>query len=209
MKKKTRACFSPFTLITTLLVLFTAGGCIYRPYHHAPATNASATGGALSSSPAGNPSEDRIVTFRVTGKGLTPETAINIGQGRLMGERAAINDGYRQLVEKIRGVYIDAFSQTTNGIVDYDIIRTKTQSWLRGVEVISVKEEGHGIFSADMQLRIYFTRNDMIWWPTGLGSNVVPAPSKSYYLARPSLLGSSHCRSYPWCGNYYYYKDQQ
>ncbi len=204
--------FFPLTLIIAIFITLTAGGCVYySPRTHATVSNVSATGGALDSSNTGEVSKERIVTFNITGKGLVPETAINTGQGRLMAERAAINDGYRKLVEKIKGVYIDAFSQTTNGIVDYDVIRTNTQSWLRGVEIISVKEEGYGIFSADMRLRIYFTQNNMIWWPTGLGNNVIPAfaNSKRSYLARPSLSNAFDCASYPWCGNYFYYKDQR
>ncbi|SLM32986.1 conserved hypothetical protein [Desulfamplus magnetovallimortis] len=209
MKKKIEMGYgtvrAAFVLIPILLVFLTSG-CIYPALRGAGASNATATGGALDSAQDGNLSQERIVTFTVTGKGLMPETAINTGQGRLMAERAAINDGYRQLVEKIRGVYIDAFSQTTNGIVDYDVIRTKTQSWLRGVEIIAIKESGYGIFNADMQLRIYFTQNDMIWWPTGLGSHIVPAPTKpvKYYFARPSILNMFRCESYPWCGEYYY-----
>ena len=224
MKTQWRKIFLSYALLFMILVTLAISGCGYSKSPIIPKTNnISSTGGALG----GDSAEERIVTFTVTGKGLVPETAINIGQGRLMAERAAINDGYRKLVEKIRGVYINAFSQTTNGIVDYDVIRTQTQSWLRGVEIISIKESGYGIFNADMQLRLYFTQNDMIWWPTGLGNNVIPAPSKEIkqYLARPSFLsrslmsasaavknaigvfvpGYGQCDSYPWCGEYYYY----
>lgn len=227
MKKKMKSWSFVGSIVMVVLISMTAMGCYKGTPISLVNTNASATGGALASAPDGNLSEQRIVTFSVTGKGLAPETAISPGQGRLMAERAAISDGYRQLVEKIRGVYIDAFSQTTNGIVDYDIIRTKTQSWIRGVEIIAIKESGYGIMTADMQLRIYFTQNDMIWWPTGLGNDVIPGPSKKvkHYIARPSILERAissaeaavegmmnifipdygNCSTYPWCGDYYYY----
>jgi len=49
---------------------------------------------------------EKVVTFNVIGKGLEPENAMTKGEARLMAERAAIADGYRQFVEKIRGVYV-------------------------------------------------------------------------------------------------------
>lgn len=188
--------------LVTALVLT---GCLYVG-QQGKASNVSSTGGTVEFSENDSTSQQRIVTFEVTGKGLIPETAINTGQGRLMAERAAINDGYRQLVEKIRGVYVDAYSQTTNGIIDYDVIRTKTQSWLRGVQVLEVKEAGYSIFNAKLQLRIYFTETDMIWWPAGIGNAIVPgSPSRRSYLARLFTSDTSKCESYPWCGNNYYY----
>ncbi len=192
------------TLLMSLLIFIS--GCIYMP-PPGPAANLSATGSALSPQES-EESYERIVTFTAVGKGLIPETAINTGQGKLLAERAAISDGYRQLVEKIKGVYIDAQSKTTNGFIDYDEIRTKTQSWLRGVEITNIEEGPHGIFSANMQLRIYFTQNDMIWWPEGIGSNVIPVVSrtKKHFFARAASSDIVYCETYPWCGNYYYYR---
>ncbi|MBF0235906.1 MAG: LPP20 family lipoprotein [Desulfamplus sp.] len=191
-----------------LIIISSLTGCYYVSRQPATPSNLSSTGGTVEFSENDNTSQQRVVTFDVVGKGLVPETAINTGQGRLMAERAAINDGYRQLVEKIRGVYVDAYSQTTNGIIDYDVIRTKTQSWLRGVQVVEVKEEGYGIFNAKLQLRIYFTESDMIWWPSGIGNGVVPSSPRKSFLARVFSGDSSRCDSYPWCGNYYYYNQK-
>lgn len=193
--------------LATLMLAFLLTGCLYVE-QRSTRSNVSSTGGTVEFSENDTTSQQRIVTFNVVGKGLIPETAINTGQGRLMAERAAINDGYRQLVEKIRGVYVDAYSQTTNGIVDYDVIRTKTQSWLRGVQVIEVKEEGYGIFNAKLELRIYFTERDMVWWPAGIGSAVVPASNRRSYIARVFSGDSARCDSYPWCGNSYYYNQR-
>ena len=46
----------------------------------------------------GNSTNNRIVTFTVKGKGIEPEGALTRGQARLMAERAAVADGYRQFV---------------------------------------------------------------------------------------------------------------
>lgn len=191
-------------VIRVIFVIWTAiffSGCGYITRGN----NAGTPGRALS--PEGNEKQERIVTFTAVGKGLVPETAINTGQGKLLAKRAATVDGYRQLVEKIKGVYIDAYSRTSSGFVDYDVIRTKTQSWLRGVEIIDSEEIGHGVVKVNMQIRIYFIQDNMIWWPEGLGSNVVPAlfNTGSYFFARPAVPGMARCNTYPWCGSNYYY----
>ncbi len=113
----------------------------------------------------------KAVTFTVIGKGLEPEHALTKGEAVLMAERAAVSDGYRQLVEKIRGVYVDAYTKSGNGSVDYDLINTQTQSWLRGVKIMQITQGEYGITQARMQLRIYFSKRDMVWWPIGLGEN--------------------------------------
>ncbi len=50
--------------------------------------------------PGGAADTYKVVTFYVLGKGLEPENAITKGEAVIMAERAAVADGYRQLVEK-------------------------------------------------------------------------------------------------------------
>ncbi len=123
---------------------------------------------------------NRIVTFTVIGKGIEPETALTKGQAVLMAERAAVSDGYRQFVEKLRGVYIDAFSKVGYGMVDQDYVNACARSMLRGVEVKEVTHGQYGIAQAVMTLRIKFTHQGMIWWPEGLGRMVNIADNASF-----------------------------
>lgn len=111
---------------------------------------------------------DRTVTFEVIGKGLEPETSVTKGEAVIMAERSAIMDGYRQFAEKIHGVYVDAYMKAGYGTINQDMIKTNTQSWLRGVEVIEIRRGNHGITEAIMQLKINFTKQGMIWWPSGI-----------------------------------------
>lgn len=112
---------------------------------------------------------NRIVTFDVVGKGVEPEAALTKGQARLMAERAAVADGYRQFVEKLRGVYVEAYMKAGFGAVEQDILKTHTQSILRGVKIKEITHGDYGIASAAMSLRVNFTRHGMIWWPQGMG----------------------------------------
>jgi hypothetical protein len=140
------------------------------------------TASQMSSSPGGvldsvNGSVDnqKIVTFYVTGKGLEPENALTKGEAVLMAERAAVADGYRQLVEKVRGVYVDAFMKAGRGTINHDAIQVHTQSWLRGTEIMEVTQGEYGITNARLRLRINFTKKGMVWWPIGLGDDVTPS----------------------------------
>jgi hypothetical protein len=113
----------------------------------------------------------KIVTFQVTGKGLEPENALTKGEAILMAERAAVADGYRQLVEKVRGVYVDAYMKAGRGTVSQDEIQVHTQSWLRGTEVMDITQADYGITEARLRLRINFSKRGMVWWPVGIADN--------------------------------------
>ncbi len=116
----------------------------------------------------------RAVTFFVIGKGLEPEDALTKGEAVLMAERAAVADGYRQLAEKLRGVYVDAYMRAGRGTVDFDLINTQTQSWLRGAEIIEFSEGRYGITQVRMRIRINFSKKGMVWWPAGIGADIEP-----------------------------------
>lgn len=125
------------------------------------------SGSVLGGSPAQS-EKNRVVIFNVVGKGVEPELALSKGQALLMAERAAVADGYRQFVEKLRGVYVDAYMKAGYGTVNMDLLKTNTQSWLRGVEVVEIRQGPHGIVEAHMQLKVNFINKDMIWWPFGM-----------------------------------------
>ena len=127
-------------------------------------------GGVLDSS-ANNVVNQKVVTFQVTGKGLEPENALTKGEAILMAERAAVADGYRQLVEKVRGVYVDAYMKAGRGAVSQDTIQLYTQSWLRGTEVMEITQADYGITEARLRLRINFSKRGMVWWPVGIADN--------------------------------------
>ena len=163
-------------LFILLAMSIVASGCVAPS--STPPTSSSAPGKVLGP-PDGAINRQRVVTFHVIGKGLEPEDALTKGEAVLMAERAAVADGYRQLAEKLRGVYVDAFMRAGRGTVDQDFIRTQTQSWLRGTEIVEITQGRYGITEVRMRLRINFSKKGMIWWPAGMGDDVQPvlAPS--------------------------------
>jgi len=109
--------------------------------------------------------EDASVVLRAVGKGIPPENAVNKGQAELMAERAAIADGYRKLVEKVRGVFIDAYSRIGDGIIDYDVVYAETQSWIKGAEIIKMEKLENDIYEAHMRIRISVAKDNTLWNP--------------------------------------------
>ncbi len=128
------------------------------------------SGGVLDSS-ANNVFNHKVVTFQATGKGLEPENALTKGEAILMAERAAVADGYRILVEKVRGVYVDAYTKAGRGSVHQDTIQVQTQSWLRGAEVMEITQVDYGITEARLRLRVQFLKRGMVWLPVGIADN--------------------------------------
>jgi len=161
-------------LYLVCLVLLVSAGCGTRGYQSA------APGSVLGSIP-GDDASRKVVTFRVVGKGVAPEKSLTQGEAAIMAERAAVADGYRLLVEKISGVYVDAFMKAGYGSVNQEMIVTKARSWLRGVEIMETRQAAHGITEAELQLDIYFARRNMVWWPSGLGPGLYPVEDGIMY----------------------------
>ncbi|MBF0226003.1 MAG: hypothetical protein HQK76_11150 [Desulfobacterales bacterium] len=130
----------------------------------------------------GMPDRDGFITFHVVGKGVAPESATNKGEASLLAERSAINDGYRKLAEKIHGVKIYQWQEMENESVDFDFVRTEMETWLRGVEVLKIKEGENGIVEAYMRARIYASPDHVIYKQRP----PQPQPPPQYYYQNPN-----------------------
>ena len=148
-------------VLSVCLIALSLWGCTHNN------SSTEGPGGVLDSSVQSTVNQ-KVVTFQVTGKGLEPENALTKGEAILMAERAAVADGYRQLVEKVRGVYVDAYMKAGRGSVNQETIQVHTQSWLRGTEVMDITQGEYGITLARLRLRINFSKKGMIWWPVGI-----------------------------------------
>lgn len=74
-------------------------------------------------------------TLTVTGSGATKKGE-NLGQQRLLAQRAATADAYRQLAEAVNGVQV--FSETTvkDFVTESDVIKLQVKAVLRGAKVL-------------------------------------------------------------------------
>lgn len=76
------------------------------------------------------------ITLRASGQGAPPERAINPAQARMMTERAAKLDGYRNLLEQAYGVNITSQSNVRNFVLQNDAIRSRVDAYIRGARVV-------------------------------------------------------------------------
>ncbi len=69
--------------------------------------------------------------IEATGNGI-PKSTGNPAQEKLLAQRAATADAYRQLAEVINGVQVTAETTVRNFVVESDVVRTRVQAVLKG-----------------------------------------------------------------------------
>lgn len=93
--------------------------------------------------------------IKVTGSG-TPPGRGTYASKRLMAERAAIVDAYRQLGEIVQGVHVDAETTVREFIVDSDVIQTRMQAFIQGARRVgNPRQLSDGTIEVDMVLNLY------------------------------------------------------
>lgn len=127
-----------FSLIV-LLVAFLAGGCGITRHqvnkYQEPRMN------RQNFIPGLEPEESKnTIQIAVLGKGLAPETG-SPQQRRLMAERAAVIDGYRQLSERLAGTIMQVYSEMGKNTVNRDMVISETNAYLRGARTYELSYE--------------------------------------------------------------------
>ncbi|MEW6332777.1 MAG: LPP20 family lipoprotein [Thermodesulfobacteriota bacterium] len=92
------------------------------------------------------------IAIRATGGGAPPERAINPAQARLMTERAARLDAYRNLLERAYGVAIQAKSTVRDFVLKDDTIRSRVEAYIRGAKVIDTVYKDDGGVEVEMEV---------------------------------------------------------
>ena len=127
--------------IVLSVVLFMFAGCYIVPVTQEPAAP----------SPRG---QWVPITIRATGGGAPPERAINPAQARLMTERAAKLDAYRNLLEQAFGVAIRAKSTVRDFILKNDTIRSRVEAYIRGAKVVDTQYKDDGGVEVEMEVTL-------------------------------------------------------
>lgn len=92
------------------------------------------------------------ITIRATGGGAPPQRAANPAQARLMAERAAKMDGYRNLLEQAYGVNISARTTVRNFTTQNDVIRSRVEAYIRGAKVVDTRLLDDGGVEVEMEV---------------------------------------------------------
>ncbi len=124
----------------------------------------------------------------VEGNGAPPANAVNAAQARMMAERAAKVDAYRNLVEVMNGVRVEGMTLVENMTVSSDIVKTQVQGILRGAQVQKSVVAPDGGVTVTMAIKLTGElANVLLPKQVGGGAPVVtPAPAVPVMPAAPS-----------------------
>ena len=82
------------------------------------------------------------IKISVTGKGAPPLLSnLSEVQKYIFSERAAILDGYRLISERLSGMILKSLSRSDNFSISNDTIKTITNTFLKGVKIVSIKHK--------------------------------------------------------------------
>ncbi len=93
-------------------------------------------------------------TITVIGTGVPP-TGTYPAQGRILARRAAVADAYRQLLEIVKGVQIDATTTVEMAMVRSDTINLHVEGVIKGAKIVSENFSPDGAYEVTMQLPMF------------------------------------------------------
>ena len=95
-------------------------------------------------------------TIQVTGMGVSnPALARTPAHASMMARRAAMADAYRQLLETVQGVNVDAETTVENMMLANDVVKIKVTGIVKGAKVISEGELTGGGYSVTLELPLF------------------------------------------------------
>lgn len=104
--------------------------------------------------PAVAPVARQEVKIRAKGAGVPPARAINTAQARLMAERAAVVDGYRNLLEQAYGLQVTGSTTVRDFATQSDTIRTQVDAFVRGAKVVDTRYVEDGAVETEMEITL-------------------------------------------------------
>ncbi len=110
------------------------------------------------------------------GTGTPPAQLANTAQGRTMAERAAQVIAYRNLLETVKGVRIDAAKTVENIMVNNEVIRTGISGIIQGSTVMDKKYMNDGSVEVTIGMKLTGALADMLL-PKNTSSVVQSSPS--------------------------------
>ncbi len=82
--------------------------------------------------------------LRVKGNGFGPDKVKHLGRRKILAKRAAKMDAYRNLSESVKGVLVTSHTRVEDMMLESDSIKARTESMLKGVQVVAVNYSKEG-----------------------------------------------------------------
>ncbi len=92
------------------------------------------------------------IKLTAKGGGAPPAKAINQAQARLMTERAAKLDAYRNLLEEAYGVAIQSNTSVKDFVTQSDTIRARVEAYIKGAKVVDTRYLDDGSAEVEMEI---------------------------------------------------------
>ena len=102
-------------------------------------------------------------TIRARGAGAPPSKAANVAQAKLMTERAAKVDGYRNLLEQAYGLQVTGGTTVRDFVTQSDVVRTQVDAFIRGAKVVDTRILDDG--SAEVEMEITLGKEFWVLFP--------------------------------------------
>ncbi len=121
------------------------------------------------------------------GIGAPPAQPANAAQARAMAERAAQVVAYRNLLEAVKGVRLDATTTVENFIVTSDVIRTEVNGIIQGATIMDKKYMSDGSVEVTVGMKLTGALAESLLPktpptpPTGITSTLAPATAGQLY----------------------------
>ncbi|MGH7369281.1 MAG: FecR domain-containing protein, partial [Candidatus Methylomirabilaceae bacterium] len=95
-----------------------------------------------------------VATIRAGGSGARSKGASSAAQARLLAERAAKADAYRNLLETAYGVLVTSSTSVRDLATQNDSIRTTLDGFIRGASLVEVCHLDDGSVEVEMEIRL-------------------------------------------------------
>jgi len=95
-----------------------------------------------------------VATIRARGSGIRPERASSAAQARLLAERAAKADAYRNLLEAAYGVLVTSSTSVKDLATQNDNVRTTLDGFIRGARLVEARHLDDGSVEVEMEIRL-------------------------------------------------------
>jgi len=93
-----------------------------------------------------------VVTAR--GLGIPPKNPASALQAKEMARTAAWSVALRNLLEVVKGVYVDSTTTVSNYVTTNDEIRTKVEGYVKGAKIVKEQEMPDGSFETTVEMKL-------------------------------------------------------
>jgi len=88
------------------------------------------------------------------GIGIPPRNAVNPLQAKEMTKKAAWSVALRNLMEVVKGVYVDSTTTVNNFVTTNDEVRTRVEGFVRGARLVQEREMSDGSMQTTVEMKL-------------------------------------------------------